>query len=87
MSADQHLLYIAGMPEPFAVPDDALAVVRRAVIDGAEARWEDEDGTITRINCHSLAAVRLVPSEAIRRQTLERRHARRQEQAKTVGEY
>lgn len=91
---DKHLLYITGMSEPFVIPDDVFDTVRRAVIDGAEARWEDEDGTVTRINCHKLSAARFVPSDRLREETLYRRAKRREEwaahekrMATTVGEY
>ena len=80
MSA-QHLLYIVGMPEPFAVPDDALTVVRRAIIDGEEARWEDDDGVLTRVNFGAIRAVRFVPSDSLREETLYRRAKRREEWA------
>ena len=91
---DAHLLYIAGMPEPFAVPDDAFDVVRVAIRDGSEARWEDDDGTLTRVNFGTVSAVRFVPSFKRREETLYYRAKRREEwkererrMANTVGEY
>lgn len=84
--SDKHLLYIAGMPEPFVVPDDAFDVVRRAIIDGEEARWEDEDGTLTRVNFGTVPAVRFVPSGWIREETLYRRAKRREEREKREQE-
>ncbi len=77
----KHLLYIVGMPEPFAVPDDAFDVVRRAIIDGAEARWEDNDGILTRVNFGAVHAVRFVPSDDLREETLYLRAKRREEWA------
>ena len=79
--SDKHLLYIAGMPEPFAVPDDALYAVRRAVIDGGEARWEDDDGVLTRVNFGTIPAVRFVPSDKLREEALYHRAKRREEWA------
>lgn len=79
--SDKHLLYIVGMPEPFAVPDDAFDTVRRAVIDGEEARWEDDDGVLTRVNFGAIRAVRFVPSDRLREETLYRRAKRREEWA------
>ncbi len=70
-SNDTHLLYIAGMPEPFVVPERAYDYVWHAICHGEEAGWNEDNGTLTRINAKKLAAARLVPSAAHQRKQLE----------------
>lgn len=79
-SQDKHLLYLHGMAEPMVVPEDQFRGVWKAILDGDNVRWVDDDETVTRINFGKLPGARLVPSDAHRARMLAWREGRRQDE-------